>query len=94
MYTEKEHAERMLQILSMPNPCMKCPAFVDLTVDYYDNDGYFIYGDYPRYTGVCKICKKFIGFGDKELNGCPCTELGKEEAIKFTWLALEEKGYI
>lgn len=41
---------------------------------------------------LCDICLGFVGL----LEGahCPCSELGDEEAIKRTWIALETKGYI
>ena len=40
----------------------------------------------------CPTCKTFIGLPN--LTGCPCRVLGKTEAAKLSWLALEEKGYI
>lgn len=38
----------------------------------------------------CHRCAKFLNAAF----GCPCHILGKKEAIKRTWIALEEKGYI
>ena len=39
----------------------------------------------------CPVCLAFVGMGEYEY--CPCLEIG-HEAIKRTWIALEEKGYI
>jgi quinol monooxygenase YgiN len=38
------------------------------------------------YHNPCNICRKFV---DTE-SGCPCLALGKEKAIKRTWIAIEE----
>ena len=38
---------------------------------------------------TCTVCQEFVGS-----NGCPCAHFGEQEAIKLTWIALEEKGYI
>jgi len=43
-------------------------------------------------NSICVMCKKFIGCYAHFK--CPCYELGKQEAIKRTWLALQRKGYI
>ena len=40
---------------------------------------------------ACIVCRKFVDIIE---NLCPCHELGKKEAMKRSWLALEEKGYI
>ena len=42
---------------------------------------------------VCKICLEFIGLDDG-YKWCPCLILGRQRAIKRTWIALEEKGYL
>jgi hypothetical protein len=83
-YTEKVHAKRLLAILASPNPCIKCPGS-----SYYSEEGS------PAH-GACFVCTNFIdhpkiGTG---MFMCPCVYLGEEEAIKSTWIALEEKGYI
>ena len=41
---------------------------------------------------ACPVCLNFLGM-DEDIY-CPCIELGKHEAVKRTWIALEEKGYI
>ena len=77
---EGEWVVEILDILSRKNPCKWCPS------------------DGGRFG--CWVCWAFIG-GVYDMKGhidgntfCPCHVLGKEEAIKRTWLALEEGGYI
>ena len=81
-YTEKINAARLLKMLNKKDPCAHCPAA-------------------PRFDGAesplqwkndaCEVCR---GFLDYDNFYCPCYFLGKEEAIKRAWLALEEKGYL
>lgn len=95
-YTEKEHAENLLDMLEYENPCDRCP------ID--DEEVYFFVGDEEVYffasIPVCVICRSFIGIQGIIHNDtpackkCPCYVLGEKEAIKRTWIALEEKGYI
>ena len=79
-YTETLHADALLKLLSMSTPCDYCPSAIKKTSG----------------NMACIICREFIGLKHKSPFGyhCPCTELGKQEAIKRTWIALEEKGYI
>lgn len=82
-YTEKIHAKRLLGMLKKKEPCLCCPA----QLFYRKNTGEFIAK--PQ-KSCCRICRIFV-----ELErGCPCLQLGDEEAIKLTWLALEKKGYL
>ena len=79
-YTEKEHARCLLVLLSEEDPCIWCPtSFADRTI-------------IPERDFCCITCKKFIGI--TSYYRCPCSILGTHEAIKRTWIALEEKGYI
>ena len=86
-YTEKEHVENLLDMLEKENPCNECPFehFV------------FLYEVNPLF---CIMCRSFIGIRGIIYNDtpackkCPCYVLGEKEAIKRTWIALEEKGYI
>ena len=48
----------------------------------------------PKLTSLdeCLICREFIDIPEE--HACPCGILGREEAIKRTWLALEKRGYL
>ena len=86
-YTEKVHAKRLLGMLNKKDPCMCCPK----SRNYYPNNGSV--WDYTKEDVLaCQICHAFIGC--RKTYDCPCDKLGKGKAIKRTWLALEEKGYI
>ena len=98
-YTEKMHAKRMLLILENPDPCGKCPVFKKLLIHYEDQPHSDIFSKIfncnGEDSGVCEMCLNFIDmYYDRRTYNCPCYVLGKEEAIKRTWIALEEKGYI
>ena len=83
MYTEKRHAKNLLILLeNAVKPCSLCP------VDYADRYP----NSFVRRDKYCPVCLKFVG-GSHD-GSCPCIILGKSEAVKRTWLALEEKGYI
>ena len=89
-YTEKIHAARLLKMLEEKEPCMCCPATPYFKSNLQSDTMWFnsyIEGEHP-----CDICKDFVGL-DNRYTDCPCYELGKE-AIKLTWIALEEKGYL
>ena len=85
-YTEKFHAERLLGMLNKKNPCLCCPAGPGYQMCSGMVGGLSI-------RNACSVCKKFVGMTDI-LTKCPCDELGEEKAIKRTWIALEQKGYI
>ena len=82
-YTEKIHAKRLLGMLNKEDPCSCCPAGKGYNFEAFIGDEY-------RNESKCTICRGFVGVS----YGCPCLCLGKDEAIKCTWIALEEKGYI
>ena len=86
-YTEKIHAERLIRILERKNTCDWCPAKAHSVVDAYSCNPLAIW---VRDTDPCTVCLDFVD----AFYHCPCTSLGEEEAIKRTWIALEEKGYI
>jgi len=92
-YTEEIHAKRLLGILSRKNPCVTCPA-----TKRYNIRNDFIVDEYRNYQH--DVCMNFLGYNSNDLDPeekfykCPCDFYGKEEAIKRTWLALEQKGYI
>lgn len=80
-YTEEEHAANLLITLEDKRTCYVCPARHSTQ-------------DKSLLDGSCRMCVSFISPGFDRFYGCPCSNLGKEEAIKLTWLKLEEKGYI
>ena len=107
-YTEKLHAERLLHMLEKEKPCVCCPKIREFKMNsssfQYD---YLI--EVKNRDEICNICKKFIGI-DIQARTCPCStfvdferldysmfeavKISQQEAIKRTWIALEEKGYL
>ena len=84
-YTEAIHAKRLLGMLNRKNPCLCCPAG-----RYYGPTE----ADALEWENEpCSVCKRFLNAG-LSIWECPCDGLGGERAIKQTWLALEEKGYL
>lgn len=83
-YTESIHAHRLLKMLEMDDPCEQCP------LSCLPDDK--IYGS--RFH--CDLCREFVGYSSLYYSWtyCPCFYFGKHEAIKRTWIALEERGYI
>jgi len=78
----KEFGKAVLRMLSSGKVCYTCPS------DFYGGDFF-----------PCSWC---FGFLEKERERekrdgiylCPCIELGSEEAVKATWLKLEELGFL
>jgi len=90
-YTEKIHAERLLKMLERKNPCAYCPAGKDFEPRDFSEWGLDKYEcGSIRKSYVADICIRFVN--GEEI--CPCLAWGKKEAIKRTWIVLEEKGYI
>jgi len=85
-YTEKIHATRLLGMLNKKDPCLCCPKY-----KYYDPVHSDIIIDDCHSKAACRVCREFVGIC---AGICPCPTWGKAEAIKRTWLALEEKGYL
>lgn len=83
-YTEELHAQRLLGMLEEEDPCACCPKRLDFRIG-----GHLILVGWDLSKAACKVCKDFVGS-----RNCPCDFFGRWEAIKRTWLALEEKGYI
>ena len=73
-------------MLNKKDPCVCCPK----EPHYNSKSLKRIY--WENLNEVCDICQHFIGY-ENTLWKCPCHK-GKKEAIKRTWLALEEKGYM
>ena len=89
-YTEKLHAYRLKLMLKRKDPCGLCPKMRGFVFLRRSWDIETLYpGSKFRRTGSCEVCQDFL-----EVYDCPCFALGKEEAIKQTWLALEKKGYL
>jgi len=99
-YTEKIHAGRLLKMLAMDEPCLRCPGrkrFVkgDATSGCLHKDTYADkYLDAKNMTKtICPVCRQFVWLNLGE-GLCPCNVYGDKEAIKKTWKALREKGYV
>jgi len=86
-YTERIHASRLLKMLEKKNPCLCCPAAVDFNGSECPKE---LWKDT---TNPCDICMNFVG-ASNFFKRCPCHNFGQKQAIKTTWIALEEKGYI
>ena len=92
-YTEEIHAKRLIKLLEKGSTCISCPATTDFSGaiepgaiwDTTEGDQY-----------LCNICRAFVKLGEYLgfSSRCPCHCLGAEEAVKRSWIALEEKGYI
>ena len=85
-HTEKIHAERLIKMMEMKNPCTRCPAAERFNID---NGSSAMWRGIFSSNDPCIICPAFVNTED-----CPCENLGQKEAIKRSWIALEEKGYI
>lgn len=77
-YGIKEHSKGLIKILERENTHMLCPQP-------------------PQRGGIklakgCYICRKFIGYDGT--TGCPCRVFSPEEAIKRSWIALEDGGHL
>ena len=93
-YTEKIHAQRLLKMLNKKDPCLCCPAS-----KFFGTHGEGNWGEYqwwePKWDkDPCGVCWVFIEGKPREGRHCPCAYFAKKDALKLTWLALEEKGYL
>ena len=86
-YTTKMHIKGLLDILSKKYPCSCCPAN-EWKMEHDPYLGYDVF--YSEYSEACIMCFTFVG----STTDCPCFYFGKDEAIKRTWLKLEELGEI
>jgi len=78
-YTLKRHIKRVRKMLKQKKPCNLCPAMLCFNTKRVRNT--------PWSNNPCIVCTSFINL---HTLSCPCYELGKEEAIKRTLIALEE----
>jgi hypothetical protein len=89
-YTEEIHAKMLLKMLGKEDPCSccNCPSAIA--------NGKYGWSRFKTKNPVCIQCMAFLELPIffTLLGGCPCGLLGDKEAIKQTWLKLEEKGYI
>ena len=90
-YTEKLHAHRLKVMLKREDLCGCCPKAKNFEIgtSIWEGARGLMLHYFNTSTGACKVCKDFVNTFD-----CPCFELGREGAIKQTWLALEAKGYL
>ena len=89
--TEEDHAKRLIEILELDHTCNRCPypMFNLLPVNITK-------------TECCNMCRTFIGMDiySESKKGytynpvCPCHKFEKSKVFKWSYLALEEKGYI
>jgi len=87
-YTEKIHATRLLKMLEKKDPCVCCPAALQFNGGAAAGEMWSKSYEFSP----CDICREFLGFSDRY--DCPCYHLGGKDAIKHTWIQLEEKGYL
>lgn len=82
---ERRHAEALLRMLETPHTklCLPCP--------HSDTD--FNCGTLGILK-TCAQCRKFIGLSPLTRCPCPCSTLTQPIAVKRTWIALDEKGYL
>ena len=85
-YTTDRHCEYLLKMLEHRQPCSCCPTSQDFKPDVNTFDDWT--------NDQCDVCREFVDINIPGAWSCPCLLLGKKEAIKRTWIALEEKGYI
>ena len=98
-YTENIHADRLITFLERsPEVCQTCPAGDrdwEAFGKYFKEDQLCaVTCDFTRFFThkCCVVCKDFLNL-DADAS-CPCGALGENEAVKASWLALEEKGYL
>lgn len=81
-YTTEIHVARLEVMLELGDPCNMCPASVNFSV--VESGPKHLWDSFPD---PCQICREFI---DVEGLWCPCSKLGKYEALRRTYLAIEE----
>jgi hypothetical protein len=102
-WNKRVHAERliaMLEMISEQDINVSCPGqegFLFIVGNKWAINSHSIPYDFDTIAlpiNICQICRGFVGLPIHK--GCPCRMFeGKcREAIKQTWIALEEKGYI
>lgn len=87
-YKENDHARNLLLMLQYNKGMIKhmCP-YIKYQLPLMNELKRISYKD------VCGVCKRFVGI-PVYVSTCPCEYFNPKEAVKRTWLALEEKGYL
>lgn len=83
-YTHEIHVQRLEKMLSSTDVCKKCPAGPHFV--WKGGLGTMWSGDD---SGPCAICMTFVGMSWTSIH-CPCTTLGKEEAIRRSERAIKQ----
>ena len=86
-YTTEIHVARLEVMLELGDPCNMCPASVNFSAGGLGPE--YQWDSYPL---PCQICREFVDATDRQVEGCwcPCSKLGKNEALRRTYLAIEE----
>ncbi len=79
-YTKKLHAHRLEVMLTKQGSCNLCPRNKSFDPREYKDEWI------TSAQECCIICQKFVGI----TYGCPCSMLGREEAIETTMRALKD----
>ncbi|KKM75043.1 hypothetical protein LCGC14_1394220 [marine sediment metagenome] len=96
-YTEAVHAKRVQKVIEKERPGNHCPAGRKFKKEPIYELWEAPRGDeIPEIKKPCFICTEFLGLRHYTPMGeyCPCHRLGTKRAVKLTWLALKEKGYL
>ena len=93
-YTREIHIKRLRGMLKRKEPCLCCPKMRRYTwtglISWTERGvGEYLWDN--EYE-ACAICLEFLGLSSWNTD-CPCNELGKEEALKQTIIALEKEDY-
>ena len=82
---EIEHAHRLLAMLELKEPCLNCAGQFGTTTALMT-------------VRECSLCRSFVQLPPIKhklrQSHCPCHVLGEKEALKRTWITLEEWGYL
>lgn len=81
-YTTAIHVARLKKMLNRKDPCGLCPASIHFDSTRSPGE---MWKDASEAENSCEICQSFL-----EISGCPCMALGKSEALKLTYLAIEK----
>lgn len=83
-YTLKLHKHRLTLMLKRDEPCRCCPAAKGFDGREFP---WIMWSRDPWANNSCTICRAFVGLFPI-IGGCPCTRLGKAEAMRRTKVAL------